>query len=56
MFYTTEQISEHISKTPEGFLLCESVPIARVGDYEYSKDEVPIEPVIPKIDTIFINS
>lgn len=43
MFYTTEQISEHISKTPEGFLLCSSVPIARIGDYEYSKDEVPIE-------------
>lgn len=43
MFYTTEQISEHISKTPEGFLLCSDVPIARIGDYEYSKDEVPIE-------------
>jgi len=41
--YTTEDISPRISSTPEGYLLCEAVPIARTGTQLYAKDETPIE-------------
>lgn len=44
MFYTTAQLSERISETPEGFLLCEAVPITRTGDLMYAPGETPIEP------------
>lgn len=40
---TVEQIGPRRSKTPEGFLLCEAVPIARVGIMVYGPGEVPIE-------------
>lgn len=44
-FYTSEQLSPRMSKTPEGFLLCEEVPIARIGKLVYSPDEIDgIEP------------
>lgn len=42
-FYTTEQLSEHMATTPEGFLVCFDVPITRVGVFEYKANEVPIE-------------
>jgi hypothetical protein len=41
--HTTEQIGPRRSLTPEGFLLCEAVPIARVGVMMYGPDEVPVE-------------
>jgi hypothetical protein len=41
-FYTTEQLGEKQSFTPEGFLLCEDVPIARTGQMIYGPDETPI--------------
>lgn len=41
-FYVTEKISPRRSKTPEGFLLCESVPISRTGEFEYSGAETGI--------------
>ena len=40
---TVEQIGPRRSLTPEGFLLCEAVPIARVGVMVYGPGEVPIE-------------
>lgn len=40
---TTEQIGPKRFKTPEGFLLCQDVPIARVGVMLYGPGEVPIE-------------
>jgi len=40
--YSVEQLSEHISETPEGFLLCESVPITRAGELRYAPDKTPI--------------
>jgi len=40
--YSVEQLSEHISETPEGFLLCESVPITRAGELTYAPSETPI--------------
>lgn len=43
-FYTTEQLGPRQAETPEGFLICHDVPIARVGSQEYGPDEVPIEP------------
>jgi 8-oxo-dGTP pyrophosphatase MutT (NUDIX family) len=44
-FYTTEQLGPKQSMTPEGFLLCEDVPIGRLGTLFYKGDgqEVPIE-------------
>jgi hypothetical protein len=42
-FYTVSDISENRSLTPEGFLLCRNVPIARTGTQLYGADEVPIE-------------
>lgn len=40
--YSVEQLSEHISETPEGFLLCENVPITRAGELIYAPSETPI--------------
>ncbi|OJB35367.1 DUF2213 domain-containing protein [Burkholderia ubonensis] len=39
--YTAEQLGERRSITPEGFLLCEAVPIARVGSQDYAYFELP---------------
>ncbi|WP_322090003.1 DUF2213 domain-containing protein [Burkholderia cenocepacia] len=39
--YTTEQIGDRQSMTPEGFLLCEAVPIARIGSQDYVYSELP---------------
>ncbi|HIE5995701.1 TPA: DUF2213 domain-containing protein [Burkholderia cepacia] len=39
--YATEQLGERQSITPEGFLLCEAVPIARVGAQDYAYFELP---------------
>lgn len=39
--FTTEQIGERQSMTPEGFLLCEAVPIARIGSQDYVYSELP---------------
>lgn len=38
---STEQIGTRQSITPEGFLLCEEVPIARVGSQDYAYFELP---------------
>jgi hypothetical protein len=42
--YTTARLSAKQSLTPEGFLLCKDVPIARIGDMIYAAGEVPVEP------------
>jgi hypothetical protein len=39
LFYTTEQLTARKAKTPEGFLICYDVPIARAGLLEYAKSE-----------------
>ena len=38
--YYGSRISEALSKTPEGFLICRDVPIARIGTQEYLGSEV----------------
>jgi hypothetical protein len=41
-FFTVTQLSPHKALTPEGFLLCRDVPIARTGFQIYGPDESPI--------------
>ncbi len=43
IFYTTEKLSGKMSRTPEGFLLCLDVPIARTGMMLYGPEETPIK-------------
>ena len=42
-FYVTEQLSDNMAKTPEGYLLCMNVPITRTGEFIYRSNEVPVE-------------
>lgn len=41
--HTTAKLSEHIDLTPEGYLYCRGVALARTGVMEYLRDEVPPE-------------
>lgn len=43
-FYAPEKIGRTRRLTPEGFLVCENVPIARTGTMLYGEGEVPIDP------------
>jgi hypothetical protein len=42
-YFATTKLSENIHETPEGFLICIGVPIARTGEMIYGKDETPLE-------------
>lgn len=42
-FYTPTKLSDNIRETPEGYLLCLSVPIARTGWQDYGEGETPLE-------------
>lgn len=42
-FFVTEQIGPRRALTPEGFLVCYDVPIARTGSQKYGPGETPIE-------------
>ena len=42
-FYAAEKVSPRRIKTPEGFLVCEAVPISRVGTFEYTPLEAGIK-------------
>src|SRR5579862_9347436 len=46
-FFTTEQIGEKQALTPEGFLLCVDVPIARTGVMYYGPGETTIKSTGP---------
>ncbi len=41
-FYTDEKLGNHQGLTPEGFLVCTDVPVARTGTMIYGAHEVPI--------------
>ncbi|MDE3320737.1 DUF2213 domain-containing protein [Acinetobacter nosocomialis] len=41
-FYTTGQIGRTRETTPEGYLLCKDVPLARIGKLLYGDGEVPV--------------
>lgn len=43
-FFVKGQLGAKRSTTPEGFLVCHDVPIARVGQQIYAGFEVPVEP------------
>lgn len=43
-YFTAADLSENISMTPEGFLICKDVPIARAGELSYHPSETPITP------------
>ena len=43
--YYGDKISERIAKTPEGFLICQDVPISRTGYQEYLASELMDNPV-----------
>ncbi len=42
-FYCPTKISGNISETPEGYLLCKGVAMARTGVMEYGPGETPLE-------------
>lgn len=42
-FYTVEKLSEKRAWTPEGFLVCYDVPIARTGSMTYVAGEIPVD-------------
>lgn len=42
-YYVTSKISENIHETPEGYLICIGVPIARIGTQVYGEGETPLE-------------
>ena len=39
IFYTTEELGPNMEETPEGYLLCKNVPIARTGVLDYAQGE-----------------
>lgn len=41
--YYASQLSENISETPEGYLICKEVPIARIGVQEYLGRELGLQ-------------
>ena len=43
--YYGDKLSERIAKTPEGFLICQDVPISRTGYQEYLAKELMENPV-----------
>lgn len=43
-FLPEEKIGQTRYRTPEGFLVCEAVPIARTGVMAYGPGEIPIDP------------
>jgi hypothetical protein len=43
-FYAPNAIGEKRSTTPEGFLVCHDVPIARTGTQLYTTAEIPLDP------------
>lgn len=55
-FYANEQLSPRKSLTPEGFLVCHDVPIARVGLMIYGEGETPIEAGLDGIVRVERNS
>jgi uncharacterized protein len=42
-FYTTEKLTGNLELTPEGFLLCRNVPLARTGSMMYGPGETDLE-------------
>jgi uncharacterized protein len=43
-YYVSTKLSDNLSETPEGYLLCLDVPLARTGELLYSSAEIPGKP------------
>lgn len=43
-YFVKAKLSENISETPEGYLVCLGVPICRTGEQVYGANETPLEP------------
>ncbi len=43
-YHTRERFGPKQALTKEGYLLCEDVPIARIGEMKYGAGEIPLEP------------
>lgn len=41
--YYGTRISENMTRTPEGYLICHNVPLARTGWYEYEASEIGVD-------------
>lgn len=41
-YYTTEELGPNRERTPEGFLICYDVPVARTGEMIYGPGETPV--------------
>lgn len=41
--YYGARISPHMTRTPEGYLICHDVPINRIGDQEYTAGELQLD-------------
>jgi hypothetical protein len=41
--YYGTRISDNMTKTPEGYLICHNVPLARTGWYEYARSELNLD-------------
>lgn len=42
-FFVSEQLGEHRAFSPEGYLICKDVPLARVGTFLYGAGELGLE-------------
>jgi hypothetical protein len=42
-YVVIDKISEKLAFTPEGFLICRDVPLARIGEMAYSIEDCPLE-------------
>lgn len=49
-YYAPTKLSENIHETPEGFLVCLGVPIARTGVQIYAGSEIPRDQIEPGAD------
>ena len=41
--YYGARISPHMTRTPEGYLICHDVPINRIGDQEYQARDLQLD-------------
>lgn len=48
-FYYSAKLSENMSETPEGFLICHNVPISRAGELIYAPSETPVKALNGKV-------
>jgi hypothetical protein len=43
LYYYGSRISDHMTKTPEGYLICHDVPLARIGVQDYLAKELELD-------------